>query len=61
MKSLGWLVFVVSCVSAAVVVYKKLEENNKFDLKELPYELAKRLKELEERTGELELELGNRS
>ncbi len=61
MKSLGWLVFVVSCVSAAVVVYKKLEENNKFDLKELPDELAKRLKELEERTGELELELGNRS
>lgn len=54
MKSLGWLVFVVSCASAAVVVYRKLQENNRFDLKELPDEIAKRLKELEERTSELE-------
>lgn len=59
MKSLGWLVFAVSCVSAAVVVYKKLEENNRLDLKELPDEIEKRLRELEARTGELEK--GNRS
>lgn len=54
MRSLGWFLFALSCVSAALVVYRKVEENNRFDLKELPDEIEKRLRELETRTGELE-------